>query len=140
MKLLQDIIRKLSFPLAFLILLFVVAGCASSHINVGQSTTTAVDLKGKNYRMVQAGATGTSYGFRLLMILPITSPHYATARRDLYASVKEPLTGKAVALADQMEDRSSLYLILFSIPKVTITADVIEFVDSSTTSTTSTNQ
>jgi hypothetical protein len=49
--------------------------------------------------------------------------------------LKEPLTGKAVALADQMEDRSTLYLILFSIPKVTITADVIEFVDSSPAST-----
>jgi hypothetical protein len=34
-----------------------------------------------------------------------------------------------VALANQTEDRSSLYLILFSIPRVTITADVIEFTD-----------
>ena len=126
----RDIIKPLSFPAALSIFLFMVAGCASSHVNVGQSATTAVDLKGKNYQMIQAGATGTSYGFRLLGILPITSPHYATARRDLYASLKEPLTGKAVALADQMEDRSTLYLILFSIPKVTITADVIEFVDS----------
>lgn len=131
----RDIIRKLSFPAGLSILLFVVAGCASSNVKVGQSTTTAVDLKVKNYQMIQAGATGTSYGFRLLMILPLTSPSYATARRDLYASVKEPLTGKAVALANQMEDRSSLYLILFSIPKVTITADVIEFTDSSATST-----
>lgn len=131
----RDIIRKLSFPAALSILLFVVASCASSHVNVGQSTTTAVDLKGKNYQMIQAGATGTSYGFRLLGILPIASPHYATARRDLYASVKQPLNGKAVALANQMEDRSTLYLILFSIPKVTITADVIEFVDSSPAST-----
>jgi len=127
----RDIIKPLSFPAALSILLVVAAGCASSHVNVGQSTTTAVDLKGKNYQMIQAGATGTSYGFRLLGILPFASPHYAAARQDLYASVKVPLTGKAVALADQMEDRSTLYLILFSIPKVTLTADVIEFTDSS---------
>jgi hypothetical protein len=35
--------------------------------------------------------------------------------------------GRSVALANQTEDVSSLNLIVFSIPKVTITADVIEF-------------
>jgi hypothetical protein len=135
MQTFRDFIRKLSFPAAFLILLFLTAGCASSNVKIGQSTTTAVDLKGKNYRMIQAGAEGESYGFRLLGILPFSSPSYAVARQDLYASVKEPLTGRAVALANQMEDRSSLYLILFSIPKVTITADVIEFIDNTAVST-----
>jgi len=43
--------------------------------------------------------------------------------------VEEPLTGRAVALANQLEDRSTFYLILFSIPKVTITADAIEFTE-----------
>jgi len=47
MKLLQDIIRKLSFPLAFLILLFVAAGCASSHSNVGQAPQRRWTLRGK---------------------------------------------------------------------------------------------
>ena len=69
------------------------------------------------------------------MILPLGSPTYATAKQSLYQSVGEPLTGRAVALANQTEDRSSLYLILFSIPKVTITADVIEFIDNTTVST-----
>jgi len=47
----------------------------------------------------------------------------------LYASVSEPLKGRAVALSNEMEDRSVLYLILFSVPKLTVTADVIEFTD-----------
>ena len=51
------------------------------------------------------------------------------AKAALYKSVGEPLTGRSVALANQTEDRSSMYLILFSIPKVTITADVVEFND-----------
>jgi hypothetical protein len=50
-------------------------------------------------------------------------------KHDLYASVKEPLTGKAIALANEMDDRSTTYLILFSFPAVTVTADVIEFTD-----------
>ena len=78
---------------------------------------------------------GKSRGFWLLFI-PIADPSYADAKASLYRSVEselkpgETLTGKAIALANQTEDRSSLMLILFSIPKVTITADVIEFTDS----------
>ena len=110
------------------LLLSFATGCASTHVeNRGQSTTTAVDLKGKNYSLIQPGACGHSYGFRLLGIIPFASPNFASARSDLYASVKEPLTGRAVALANELDDRSTVYLILFSVPKVTITADVIEF-------------
>ena len=62
-------------------------------------------------------------------IFPFASPHHSTARSKLYASVDQPLTGKAVALTNELEDKSTLYLILFSVPKLTLTADVIEFVD-----------
>jgi hypothetical protein len=34
-----------------------------------------------------------------------------------------------VALTNKTEDRSTWYLILFSIPEITVTADVIEFTD-----------
>lgn len=111
------------------ILLGLAAGCSTSRVELGQSTSTAVALNSKNYRLIQAGAEGKSYGFRLLGILPITSPHYADARKDLYSSVDETLKGKAVALTNETRDKSTLYLILFSVPKLTITGDVIEFVD-----------
>lgn len=135
MQTFRDFIRKLSFPAGLLIFAFVAGGCSSAGLFKGGATGTDVSLNQKNYKVIRAGATGQSYGFRLLGILPITSPTYATAKQTLYQSVGEPLTGRAVALANQTEDRSSLYLILFSIPKVTITADVIEFTDSSATST-----
>jgi hypothetical protein len=45
------------------------------------------------------------------------------------ASEDQPLTGKAVALTNELEDKTTLYLILFSVPKLTLSADVIEFVD-----------
>jgi hypothetical protein len=54
---------------------------------------------------------------------------YAKAKASLYKSVGEPLTGRAIALANQTEDRSIAVFILFSIPKITITADVVEFTD-----------
>jgi len=47
----------------------------------------------------------------------------------LYKSVGESLEGRAIALVNQTEDASELSFILFSIPKVTISADVIEYID-----------
>lgn len=106
-----------------------ITGCASQGEFRGQSTGTQISLAGNNYKVIKAGATGQSSGFRLLGIIPLSSPNYGEAKAALYKSVGEPLTGRSVALANQTEDRSSMYLILFSIPKVTITADVVEFND-----------
>ena len=108
------------------------SGCASSKVAVtSPSTSTGVALNGKNYRLIKGGAEGQSYGFRFLGAIPLASPHYADARHALYKSVEanEPLAGRSIALANTMEDRSLLYFILFSAPKVTVTADVIEFTD-----------
>jgi hypothetical protein len=118
----------LSICLTFVIL---ASGCSSVGEMRGGTTGTDVQLSQKNYKLIRAGAIGHSYGFRLLGILPMDSPTAADAKADLYKSVGEDLTGKAVALANQTEDRSSLYLILFSIPRITYTADVIEFTDQS---------
>jgi hypothetical protein len=113
--------------------LFVVALlCLSSCSNYRdgqmlQSTATSVVLQSNNYKTVRAGATGVSHGFSLLGFLPIVSPNYAAAKANLYQDLGTKVEGKSIALANQTEDRSSLWLILFSIPKIMITADVIEF-------------
>ncbi len=108
------------------VIMALLTGC-SSEGEFRQSTGTSVSLAGNNYRLIKAGATGHSSGFRLLGIIPFASPTHAGAKASLYKSVDEPLTGRAVALANETEDRSTLYLILFSIPKITVTADVVEF-------------
>jgi len=108
--------------------LAILTGC-SSEGEFRQSTGTSVALAGNNYKIIKTGATGTSSGFRLLGIIPFASPTHSGAKASLYESIGIPLTGKSVALANETEDRSSLYLILFSIPKITVTADVVEFTD-----------
>ena len=116
--------------LFFLLLItFLVYGCVSSGGagRMMQSTETGVVLKESNYKMLKAGAEGSSYGFSLFGFIPIASPSYANAKKALYASVKEPLEGRPVALANQTEDHKTLYLILFSIPRITLSADVVEF-------------
>lgn len=91
------------------------------------STGTGVNLNGNNYRVIKAGARGEDFGFALFGFITLVSPSYADAKDQLYASVGESLKGRAIALANQTEDRSTLYVILFSLPKITLTADVIEF-------------
>lgn len=95
----------------------------------GQETGVEVQLTKKNYKVIRAGVSGSSSGFKLLGIIPFANPTSGGAKRDLYENVGEPLTGRSIALANQTEDRSTLYLILFSIPKITLTADVIEFTE-----------
>lgn len=126
------IIKRLVCMAAVCALGWFASGCASGGEGQmkGGGTGTQVDLNKNNYKLLKAGAKGESTGFKLLGILPFANPNYADAKASLYESVGVPLTGKSVALANQTEDRSTLYLILFSLPKITITADVVEFVPS----------
>jgi len=94
----------------------------------GGQTNTVVRLSQRNYRVIMAGARGESVGFDFLFF-PIVAPSEGQAKDQLYRSVGQPLEGHAIALANQTEDRSLFTLILFSLPKVTLTADVIEFID-----------
>lgn len=130
----EIIFNRLVLAVMCSVLLAVASGCASNGELKGQTTGTDVQLNQKNYQLIKASAVGKSYGFYLLGFIPFDSPTYAAAKVDLYKSTGESLTGKAIALANQTEDRSTLYLILFSIPKVTITADVIEFTGQTTES------
>ncbi|MFO7570525.1 MAG: DUF6567 family protein [Smithellaceae bacterium] len=111
------------------LLCLLLAGCATSSGHMNEQTNTAVSLSKSNYKVVKAGAKGTSRGFYLLGFIPIFSPTYGGAKSDLYEGTNEKLEGRAIALANQTTDRSTLYLILFSIPKLTITADIVEFKD-----------
>jgi len=105
------------------------AGCSTTRVtNNASSTQTQIDLTRANYKMIKAGAEGRSYGFRFLLgIIPITAPNTAAARADLYRNVGESVSGKSVALINTTEDRSTTWLLLFSIPKLVITGDVVEF-------------
>jgi hypothetical protein len=122
---------KLSVPLVAALSagMLVAAGCASTKVETeGSSTQTQVSLTHGNYKMIKAGVEGRSYGFRFLLgIIPITAPSTADAREDLYRNLGQPVNGKSVALVNVVEDRSTTWLLLFSIPKLVITGDMVEF-------------
>src|ERR1035437_6185937 len=66
----KTICKSLGFAATGLALLLAASGCSSSRVELrGQSTTTAVALNAKNYRLIKPGAMGTRHRFKLLGIL-----------------------------------------------------------------------
>lgn len=110
-------------------ILITLTGCSSSGEIKGQSTSATVDLSRNNYKVLKAGAVGTSSGFKLLGFLNFSTPTYAKAKKSLYRDVNIPLEGKSIAIINQTEDLSTLNLLLFQITKLTLSADVIEYTD-----------
>jgi len=119
--------KKLLFSMPLIALLALLTGCGSVGNIRGQNTDVAVNLNNNNYKIVKVGAKGSDWGFWLLGLIPFASPTAAEAKASLYASMNQSLEGRSVALVNQTEDRSFNYYILFAVPKITFTADVIEF-------------
>ena len=119
----------LSMAAALTVAALITSGCANSRVeNNMPSTQTQVTLTHGNYKMVRAGAEGRSYGFRFFLgIIPITAPSTAAARADLYSSLGQSVNGRSVALINTTEDRSTTWLLLFSVTKIVLTGDVVEF-------------
>ena len=127
MKYFAPVSKCLAFTASSSLLLCLATGCSSTGGMSGQ-TGTQVQLTHNNYKVITPApperALGSNSWEFFQSFLPITR-----MRSRICTSQSASLTGKAVALANQTEDRSTLYLILFSVPRVTITADVVEFTD-----------
>jgi hypothetical protein len=91
-------------------------------------TTTTVNLSRKNFKIVKANAFGSSVGFSFLGIFSLKSPSFEEALTQLYRSA-DVSEGKSQALVNVMHEQTSTYFILFALPKITVCADVIEFIN-----------
>jgi hypothetical protein len=101
-----------------------IPGASGTHI----LTTTTVNLSRKNFKIVKANAFGSSAGFSFLGLFSLKSPSYEEALTQLYRSA-DVSVGKPQALVNVMNEQTSTYFILFALPKITVRADVIEFID-----------
>ena len=122
--------REVTLSMICFVFIVISGGCTSSG-TFPHASNTQVDLSKGNYRVVKANAIGSSSGFKLFMFIPIVAPRYSKAMSRLQqkAGVEE---GKAQAIVNVAQEKTSLYLLLFSIPKLTVRADIIEFTDSGT--------
>lgn len=127
---------KKLFPLMIVICLLT-AGCpaipalfspsASGSQQVQQlQTTTTVHLYGQNYRIIKTNVTGSSWGFSLLGFITLKSPNYIKAVEQMYKEAG--INGqRSQAIVNVAQQDTSPYFILFSLPKITLRADLIEF-------------
>jgi hypothetical protein len=120
-----------------LITLLPVAACAQLPIPItpdwlrsdkesGVLHSTHVQLSGNNYRVLQTNVVAKSGGFKLLGFITIRSPSYVKAVSRLYAKAGVA-EGHAQALANVVYETGGMNLILFSLPKIRVRGDLVEF-------------
>lgn len=110
---------------ALLVLVLMAFGCSTDKAAQYDSRQlTSVDLTKANYHVIKANAVGTDRGLKVLGI-PVVKPSVISAMGDLRAQV--PMEGRAAAVANVIKEESSTWLLLISIPKVTVSGDIVEF-------------
>lgn len=94
--------------------------------NIAIHSETSVKLQEGNFVTVRTNVVGQSKGFKLLGFITIVPATLDTAMNRLYAQA-EAQDGRPQTLAHLIVEHSGVNVILFSIPKVTARADLIEF-------------
>ncbi|GKS59779.1 hypothetical protein YTPLAS18_33060 [Nitrospira sp.] len=110
-----------------------VTGCSSAGpAKFGQGSVATAGLSQSNFRILKSNVQGDSYGFRLLGFIPIVPARVADAKADLYHKLDRSgvqLEGRSIALANATEDENHYYFIIGSVPRITLTADIVEFME-----------
>jgi hypothetical protein len=88
---------------------------------------TDVKLSERNFILVKTNVVGQSRGFALLGIITIVPAEFNTAFSRLYSQAGME-AGKAQTLADVAVEKTGSYWILFSLPRCTVRADVVQFI------------
>src|SRR5579883_2539741 len=89
--------------------------------------TTELRLQQKNFVMVKSNVIGQSKGWTLFGLITMVPARFNTAmtRLTTQADLKP---GSSRTLADLTVEKDSNFYILFSVPRTTVRADVIEFI------------
>lgn len=93
---------------------------------------TDVRLQEKNFVVIKTNVMGQSRGFSLLGFITIDPAKFTTAMSRLYTQA-EMQPNQPQTLVNLILEKDATYLILFSIPRTSIRADVIEFTPGATT-------
>ena len=99
-------------------------GCVGS-VGKLETTQSSMHLDRANFRVIKASARGVDQGFNLFGFIPIVMPSVSDATDNLMHGIDAE--GRAVALTNVTQERQTVYLLLFSLPRIVIRADVIEF-------------
>ena len=126
--------------LAFALLALLAGGCAAVSVLplaalMGSPNAAALEihsqtdirLEAADFVVTKPNVVGESEGFSLLGILTIVPPKFTEAMNRLFVQA-EMKPGRPQTLANLIMERNSSYYILYSLPRISIRADVIEFI------------
>jgi hypothetical protein len=87
---------------------------------------TSIRLQEGNFVTLRTNVVGSSKGFKLLGFITLYPATLNKAMNRLYANA-EAQNGRPQTLANLVVEHSGIYVILFSLPRVTVRADLVEF-------------
>src|SRR5262249_18438682 len=133
--------QKIISVLSLLALVALATGCAAaaatqlpsslSSLNPSASSLeihnqTQLTLSEGNFSVVKTNVVGQARGFALLGFITLVPARFETAM-DRFYSKAEMKAGQPQTLANLIVEKTSAYWILFSIPRVSVRADLLEF-------------
>ena len=134
--------QKIISLFALLGFLALTAGCAgmaaSSQLPESLSSlnpnTTALEIHNQtelklsegNFSVVKTNVVGEARGFALLGFITVKPARFQTAMDQLYSKAQMQ-SGQPQTLGNIIMEKTSAYWILFSIPHVSVRADLLEF-------------
>jgi len=93
---------------------------------------TEVKLTEGNFVTMKTNVVGQARGFSLLGFITLVPARFQTAMNRLYSKAQMQ-SGQPQTLGNVIMEKTSAYWILFSIPRVSVRADVVEFTPNATT-------
>jgi hypothetical protein len=130
---------------AFVGLAWIAGGCAGaaalpstfSSLNPSSSSLeihnqTEIKITEGNFVVVKTNVVGYARGFSLLGFISLFPARFEVAMNRLYTKA-EVQSGKPQTFENIIMEKTSAYWILFSIPRVSVRADVVEFTPNSAT-------
>ncbi len=126
--------KYLSSILAVVIVLFCSSSCMQNaggprYMSGDRGLTTGIHVDSVNVRTVTTRVTGRSTGFKLLGFIPIQLASETEAVVNMYENARQrgcAPEGYARQFVNNSVEHSSNYFILFSMPKVRATGDLVE--------------
>jgi hypothetical protein len=87
----------------------------------------------KHYSLLKPAVIGVDRGFHLLEILPLLQPTEGEATQNLWKNAKlnaEDFEGEETTLVNIVRDEYLLHFLIFAIPTIKVTADIVRIEDS----------
>lgn len=117
------------YSLAVYSLACLAAGCTTTSGRLLEDAGAHVFLSEGNYRVLRQHVVGKSWGYNILLVIPISSPSYNEAKQAMYDALGESVQGRSIALTNQTEDLTVFNALIYSKRTITLSADFIEFND-----------